>query len=154
MPAFALTLHESLDDLRARLRTERHPERKRRLHALVLLASGECAGPKQAADHLALHRNTVGVWLKRYREHGLEALLTLEPRGPKPGSQRLMPPVVFEALKRRLQDPTGLAGYDHLQAWLRRDYGVDVPYKSLYDLVRYRLGAKLKVPRPAHPKKA
>lgn len=154
MSAFSLDLREDLDQLRDRLRAERHPERKRRLHALVLLASGQARGPKQAAEHLAVHRNTVGRWLECYRQEGLEALLTIEQRGPEAGSQRLMPTPVFEALKARLDDPAGWSGYDELRRWLRQEFDLEVNYKSLYDLVRYRLGAKLKRPRPEHPKKA
>ena len=148
LPAIA----ETPDDLRARLRAERDPERKRRLHALSLIASGQAATRQQVADHLALHRNTVSAWLGRYRRGGLAALLTPSKRGPAPGQRTLSAPVLA-ALQARLADGRGFAGYDEVRDWLSAEYGLDVPYKTVYTLVRYRLGAKLKVPRPEHPKK-
>ena len=144
---------EPLDHLRDRLRAERDPERKRRLHALVLLASGQAPTRREVADHLAVHRNTVAAWLDRYRDDGLDALLTPSKRGPAPG-QRTLPAPVLAALQARLADGVGFGGYDEIQRWLRDEYALDVPYKTVYTLVRYRLGAKLKAPRPEHPKKA
>src|SRR5215216_531558 len=67
---------EDLDILEEQLRRERDPKRKPCLHLLVLLKSGQVTSRGQAAAHLALHRNTVAAWLRRYRDGGLEALLT------------------------------------------------------------------------------
>ena len=149
------TIAETPDDLRARLRArlraERDPERKRRLHALALLASGQATTRRQVAGHLAVHRNTVASWLDRYRDGGLAALLTPSKRGP---GQRTVPAPVLDAVQARLVDGVGFKGYDEVRDWLSEEHGLDVPYKSVYTPVRYRLGAKLKVPRPEHPKKA
>jgi transposase len=147
------TIAENPDDLRDRLRAERDPERKRRLHALVLFASDKATTRGEVADHLAVNRKTVTRWLDAYRTGGLDALLTRNKPGPAPG-QRTLPEAVFAALKRRLAEPEGFGGYHEVQAWLRQEHGLEVPYKTAYTLVRYRLGAKLKAPRPEHPKKA
>lgn len=146
------TIAEDPDDLRDRLRTERDPERKRRLHALVLFADGHATTRQAVAEHLAVNRKTITRWLGRYRAGGLDALLTSALPGPTPG-QRTLPESVFAALKARLGDPKGFGGYHEVEAWLHDEYGLDIPYKTVYTLVRYRLGAKLKVPRPEHPKK-
>lgn len=153
MATFSLNITQDPHTLHAQLASERHPERKRRLQALYLIASGQAQGPTQVARHLAIHRNTATLWFNKYRQGGLEALLNTEQRGPKPGSQRIMPEPAFEALKQRLKQNDGLDGYEALRQWLLDEWGAEVSYKGLYDLVRYRLGAKLKVPRPAHPKK-
>ena len=144
---------EHTDDLRRRLRAELDPERKRRLHALVLLATGQASTRHEVAEHLAVHRHTVARWLRRYRDGGLDALLTRAKPGPAPGQRTLSEPVLA-ALQARLNDPAGFGGYRKIQAWLHDEFGLDVPYKTVYTLVRYRLGAKPKVPRPEHPKKA
>ena len=144
---------EDLADLRRRLRAARDPERKRRLHALVLLVSGEATTRKAVADRLAVDRQTVARWLDRYRSGGLDRMLTPSKRGPAPG-QRALPGPVLDALRAKLDDPAGVKGYHALRLWLHDEFGLDVPYKTVYTLVRYRLGAKLKVPRPEHPKKA
>lgn len=74
---------EALDDLERRLRAERHPERKRRLHMLVLFKEDPERTRLKVAEHLAVHRNTIRRWLTLYREGGLDGLLTsMQPAGP------------------------------------------------------------------------
>lgn len=153
MPYAALPpIHEDLDELRRLLRAERDPERKRRLHMLVLFKEDPARSRLQVAEHLAVHRNTIRRWLTLYEQQGLDGLLTIHPRGATPG-QRTVPESVCQALEERLDEPSGFAGYDEIQQWLFDEFGLEVPYKSVYNLVRYHLGAKLKVPRPEHPKK-
>ena len=154
MPYAALPeIHEDLDELQQRLRAERHAERKRRLHLLVLLKSETVGTKKEAAARLAVHRNTIRQWLGLYEEGGLDRLLEIKKRGFEPG-QRTVPAPVCAALQARLAMPEGFSGYDEIQYWLLEEFGLEVPYKSVYNLVRYHLGAKLKHPRPEHPKKA
>jgi transposase len=143
---------EDLETLQERLRHERAPKRKPRLHLLVLLKLGHVTSRGQAAAHLALHRNTVAAWLRRYRAGGLEALLTYKEAGA-PAGQKALPPAVFEPLKARLATPTGFASYLDVQRWLREEFALEVPYKTLHGIVHYQLKAKLKRPRPSHAKK-
>jgi transposase len=143
---------EDLETLEDRLRRERDPKRKPRLHLLVLLKSGQVTSRSDAAAHLAVHRNTVAVWLRRYRAGGLEALLTYKEAGA-PAGQKTLPPAVFAQLQARLATASGFASYVELQQWLREEFGLDVPYPTLHGMVRYQLKAKLKRPRPSHAKK-
>jgi putative transposase len=119
---------EDLDTLKERLRHERDPKRKPRLHLLVLLKSGQVTSRGQAAAHLALHRNTVAAWLRRYRDGGLEALLIYKEAGA-PAGQKTLPPPVFEQLTTRLATPTGFASYLAVQRWLREEFALEVPYR-------------------------
>jgi transposase len=145
-------IREALDTLQARLHRERDPKRKPRLHLLVLLKSGQVTSRSQAATHLALHRNPVAAWLRRYRDGGLEALLTYKAAGA-PAGQKALPPPVFEQLKTRLATPTGFASYLDVQRWLREEFALEVPYKTLHGIGHYQLKAKLKRPRPRPAKK-
>ena len=145
-------IREDLDTLQARLHRERAPKRQSRLHLLVLLKSGHVTSRGQAAAHLALHRNTVAAWLRRYRDGGLEALLTYKEAGA-PAGQKTLPPAVFAQLQARLATSSGFASYMELQQWLREAFGLDVPYTTLHGIVRYQRPAKLKRPRPSHAKK-
>src|SRR5262245_20955962 len=145
-------IREDLDTLQARLHHERDPKRKPRLHLLVLLKSGQVTSRGQAAAHLALHRNTVAAWLRRYCDGGLEALLTSKEAGA-PAGQKTLPPAVFAQLKTRLATHTGFTSYLAIQHWLREEFALDVPYTTLHGIVRYQLKAKLKRPRPSHAKK-
>ena len=143
---------EDLATLQERLRHERDPKRKPRLHLLVLLKSGQVTSRGQAATHLALHRNTVAAWLRRYCIGGLEALLTYKEAGA-PAGQKTLPPAVFAQLQARLATSSGFASYVELRQWLREEFALDVPYTTLHGIVRYQLKAKLKRPRPSHAKK-
>lgn len=144
-------IKEPLEDLDARLKRERDSQLRPRLHLLVLIASGRVRARQEAAEHLALHRNTIGRWLAAYEEAGLQGLLTVEKTGAKPG-QKTLPEPVWQALQERL-NTEGFSDYLHAQRWLAEEWGVEVPYKTLHALVRYRLGAKLKRARPVHAKK-
>jgi transposase len=146
------SITEDLETLEDRLRRERDPKRKARLHLLVLLKSGQVTSRGQAATHLALHRNTVAAWLRCYRNGGLKALLTYKEAGA-PAGQKTLPPPVFAQLQARLATSSGVASYVELQQWLREEFGLAVPYTTLHGIVRYQLQAKLKRPRPSHAKK-
>jgi len=143
---------EDLETLEDRLRRERDPKRKVRLHLLVLLKAGQVTSRRQAAAHLALHRNTVATWLRRYRDGGLAALLTYKEAGA-PAGQKTLPPTVCAQLQARLATARGVASYRELQQWLREAFGLEVPYTTLHGMVRYQLKAKRKCPRPSHAKK-
>jgi putative transposase len=143
---------EDLETLEEGLRRERDPKRKVRLHLLVLLKSGQVTSRSQAAAHLALHRNTVAIWLRRYCDGGLEACLTYHAAGA-PAGQKTLPAAVFAQLKTRLATSSGFASYIELQQWLREAFGLEVPYTTLHGIVRSQLKAKLKRPRPSHAKK-
>jgi transposase len=143
---------EDLETLQDRLRRERDPKRKVRLHLLVLLKAGQVTSRGQAATHLAVHRNTVGTWLRHYRAGGIEALLAYKEAGA-PAGQKTLPLAVFAQLQARLATSSGFASYVELQQWLREEFGLEVPYPTLHGIIRYQLRAKLKRPRPSHAKK-
>lgn len=146
-------IQEPLELLQQRLRQERNPRLKPRIQMLVLLKSGQAQSRKQAAEHLAVHRNTIRKWLQHYQDRGLEGLLKPGRRGAPTGQKTLSEPVM-EALKARLATKEGFASYAEVCTWLKDEYDLAVPYKTVHGLLYYRLKAKLKQPRPVHEKKA
>ncbi len=146
------TITEDLDLLQTRLRSERDPQLRPRLHVLALLKSGQVMTRRQAADHLAVHRHPITGWLRQYRHGGLEALLRDKDPGA-PSGQKTLPPAVFTQLQARLATATGFASSVAIQHWLREEFAWEVPYQTLHGIVRYQLKAKLKRPRPSHAKK-
>jgi hypothetical protein len=56
--------------------------------------------------------------------------------------------VALEQLKQRLAQPQGFNSYGQIQQWLEAECGVVVAYRTVHQTVRYKLNAKLKVPRP------
>jgi transposase len=144
-------IHETAEDLQARLKHEQDARRRSRLHLLLLIRSGQVKSRTQAAKHLLMHRNSVKNWLNTYKRGGLEELLRIGTTGPKP-EQKTLPPPVFEALREQVEGE-GFTGYTGAQEWLLREFGLHVPYRTVHGLIRGRLGAKLKRARPRHQKK-
>ena len=143
-------IHESADELKQRLKQERHPIRQQRLHALFLLASRQARYRHQVATLLGLDRNTVGHWLARYAKGGLSALLAVYVPA---GKHSPLSPDQLAQLQQALQQPQGFGSYGAIQQWIATHFGVQLSYNAVHKLVRYKLQAKLKVPRPSHTKK-
>ena len=146
------TIQEPLEELKRRLRQSCDGRVKQRLQLLVLISAGEVTTRQEAAKRLAQHRNTIGRWLKRYEEQGLESYLQIE-KGGAPEGPRTLPPQAQQALAERLADQAGFTGYGEVQRWLAEHYGLQIPYSTVHRWVRYGYKAKLKCPRPEHPKK-
>src|ERR671923_477063 len=141
---------EDVESLKQRLQREHDGRKKARLQMLYLLASGQAQTRQAVAQLLGVHRNTVGHWLAIDAARGLDALLDLYVPAGKPLS---LPPGVLAALAQALRHPTGFASYEALRQWVRQHHHLDVNYHTLYTIVRTKLKAKLKVPRPSHTKK-
>jgi transposase len=144
-------IKESAAELLVLLKHEQDARLRSRIHLLFLIRSNQVASRVEAAKHLLKHRNSIKNWLDTYRRGGLDELLHIGTTGPKP-EQKTLPPAVFKALRERVEGE-GFSGYTGAQAWLHREFGLAVPYKTVHGLIRKRLGAKLKRARPRHPKK-
>lgn len=142
---------ESVEELEALLAKTRDPQRKQRVHLLLLIRSGRVGSRLAAASRLAVHRNSVGDWLEKYEKGGLDAMLEIGTPGAKPGI-RVLSPAVLAALRARL-DGEGFESYIEVHEWLRSEYGVEAAYPTVHRIVRERLKSKLKRARPRHVKK-
>jgi transposase len=144
-------IRESAEELQDLLTHEHSAKRRTRLHLLFLIRSDQVKTREQAAQHLLVHRNSVEKWLDAYKAGGLEQMLHVGTTGPKPEQKSLSAPV-YEALQERIRGD-GFSGFTTAREWLRREFGVDLPYSTVHKIIRYRLGAKLKRARPRHQKK-
>ena len=64
-----------------------------------------------------------------------------------------IPLEIQQALINELTEQEGFSSYKEIQIWLYTVHNLDVSYKLVHDTVRYRLKAKLKVPRRSNIKK-
>lgn len=144
-------IKESLESLRELLARTKDAKRKRRVHLLILIRSGQVKSQGAAALHLGVHRNSISAWLSEYEDHGLDGLLKIGKPGAKPGQKVLATPVL-DALKERLEGE-GFASYGEVRKWLEREFERVLSYGTVYGLVRFRLASKLKRARPRHVKK-
>jgi transposase len=142
---YKLDITETEADLKQRLRHAKTASDKERLQLLYLLQSGQAKRVQEAATLVARHRITVQKWLHRYRSGGLEALLAHTPRT---GRRQSIPQWAQEALNKQLHERAGFNSYGEICQWLETQLGISAPYKTVHQLVHYRLKAAPKVARP------
>ncbi len=142
---YQLEITETEDELKHLLRTQKTASAKERVQLLYLLQSGQAKTVDCAASLLGRHRVTVQKWLRLYRKGGLAGLL--ERKSP-PGRKHSIPAWAQDALRKRLQQPEGFNSYGEICQWLQTQLGISAPYKTVHQLVHYRLGASPKVARP------
>ncbi|HEY9624972.1 MAG TPA: helix-turn-helix domain-containing protein [Crinalium sp.] len=148
---YKLEIQESEDELKQLLRSQRAASGKERIHLLYLLKSKQAKTVQEAASMLGRHRATVQEWLKQYRKGGIEELLKSRPRSGRP---RAIPAWAVSALQKRLEEPQGFDGYQAICDWLKSQLGIVAEYKTVHQLVHYRLQASPKVPRPVSVKQS
>ena len=140
---------ETVDELRELLKSTENQEVKERIQALYWLKSGQVQTTRAIANLINKHRVTVSRWLSNYRTEGIEALLA---KGKSSGRKKKLNFSVEESLKQELEDPEGFSSYKEVQTWLKAVHDIEMRYTGVHQIVRYQLGAKLKVPRPTHSK--
>lgn len=144
-----IEISETVEELKGLLKLAENQEVKERVQTLYWLKSGQIKTVSEIANLIGKHRTSVSRWLSSYRTGGIRTLLS---KGKSSGRQRKLSPSVEESLKQELQDAEGFSSYKEVQRWLKVLHDLDVSYTGVHKIVRYRLKAKLKVPRPTHTK--
>lgn len=142
---YKLEIQESEADLKQLLREQKVAFAKERVQLLYLLKTSQAKTVQQAAQMLGRNRVTVQEWLQRYRQGGLEQLLR---HNKSSGRPRSIPKWAEKALEKRLQQPQGFESYGAICQWLETNLGMQAPYKTVHQLVHYRLNASPKIARP------
>jgi transposase len=142
---FQIDIAESAADLKKQLQVAREGRHKEKLQMLWWLKSGQVCEHQEIGQRLGRDPSTVTRWLQTYRQGGLVALLAVH---KAPGAQRKLSAEVLAALQKELETGPGFSSYGAIVQWLEREQGQRIEYGTVYHWVRYRLGAKLKVPRP------
>ncbi|NJN24449.1 MAG: transposase [Acaryochloridaceae cyanobacterium RL_2_7] len=142
---FILEIQESEEELKGRLKRTHQASQQEKLQMLWWVKSGQVSEQQEIATRLGRNTSTITRWLQKYRTGGLTALLQ---RNKAPGATPIMNETVVSALREQLHQPEGFRSYGEIVEWLKAEHGLEVKYGTVYQWVRYRLGAKLKVPRP------
>ncbi len=145
------TITESAADLHQRMKYEKDVKKRQRVQALYLVVSGYARHRQELAALVGVHRHSVAPWLDAYTEGGLHKLLSSQV--PRPPNRSRITSTALTALQEKLQDPHGFAGYAQLRTWLAAQHQVHLSYSGVYAVVRGKLRAKPKRPRPSHAKK-
>jgi transposase len=146
------TIHESATELHHRLKSETDGKNRQRLHALYLVASGQARHRQEVARLLGVQRHSVAAWFAAYAQGGRDHALRYHIATPP--VHRRITDTALPALQEKLHEPHGFAGYDQIRVWLAEAHQVALSDSSVHALVRYKLKAKPKRPRPSHAKKA
>ena len=144
-----IEIRETEEELKTLLRKAKDAHSHEKLQVLYWLKTQTVETVLSAALRLGKHRTTVQRWLSSYREGGIEKLLFQKPRSGRP---KIMNPETIEKLSKELQDPEGFSSYKEVHQWLTSCCEVKVAYRTVHQWTRYRLKAKLKVPRPVSEK--
>jgi transposase len=142
---YKLEITETEADLKQRLRSQKTASDQERIQLLYLLKTEQATTIQSAAALLGRHRVTLQEWLRLYRCGGLEALLRHKPRT---GRRQSIPQWAQDALNQRLHQSEGFESYGEICQWLESQLGITAPYKTVHQLVHYRLKAAPKVARP------
>ena len=143
-------IKETAEELREMLKKEHQVKRQNRLQALYLIAAKQAKSRSQVAEMLGKNRNTISDWMSLYEAEGLEKLLEIyKPSGatPKIGES------IIEEIKAILGSEKGFRTYQEIHQMVVKKHQIDIHYSNVHQLVRYKLEAKAKVPRPSNAKK-
>lgn len=142
-------IKESQEELEKAVKYAYEASSKERLQMLYWLKSGQVKSRSAIAERLGRNEATITRWLRKYKDGGRAGLLEVK---HAPGKEPIVSEESLERLKQRLEQPQGFHSYNQIQQWLKSELGLNIAYKTVYQLVRYSLGAKLKVPRPKSTK--
>jgi transposase len=140
-----IEIAETEEELKKLLSQQRTGYRKERLQQLYLLKTKKAQSVTEAASLLGRNRVTLQDWLQKYREGGLEELLC---KKVSTGRPREIPSSLEKALENELKCPEGFNIYGEICQWLEERLGREVKYKTVHQLVHYRLKASPKIARP------
>ncbi|MDF5715083.1 MAG: helix-turn-helix domain-containing protein [Rhizonema sp. NSF051] len=136
---------QSEEELKKRLQTANIANQKEKLQMVWWIKSGQVKEQLEIGKRLAKDTSTVTRWLQRYRSGGLYELLSIK---KAPGAKRKIHNAAIAALEEELKTGKGFSSYGAIVEWLKFEHELEIEYATVYAWVRYRLGAKLKVPRP------
>ena len=145
-------IQETPSELKQLQTQQKELSKFRKMQGLYLLKTGEVKTVTHLADYLGVHRVTIQKWLKSYRQQGVSGLLS-EPEDQGGRPKQLEDSAIAHLQQRLSQKEKGFRSYGEIQKWLEDNYQILLNYKTLYHLVRYKLKAKLKVPRRSAAKK-
>lgn len=145
------TIDQSLEELELCKSSISDYQSSQQLNALILIKSEQYATLHEVASHLGLNERTLQRWLKRYREQGLDRLLSPLTRN-KPS--KVITTEIHNELEKRLHNKENpFSGYVEVQEWIKKTYQVNISYKWLWAYMKTKLNSKLKVPRKVNVKK-
>jgi transposase len=142
---YKIEISESEAELKELLRQEKTGSGKERIQVLYLLKTKKAKTVTEAAEMLGRNRVTVQDWLEKYRQGGLEKLLS---KKVSKGRPKKVTQWAEKALEKRLKEKEKFDSRVDICEWLEEKLGIEAKYKTVHKLVYYRLKASPKIARP------
>ena len=143
-------IKETKEELRELLQQERNSKKQNRLQALYLIVAEQAKSRSKVANILGKNRNTISDWMSLYETGGLEKLLDIY--HPPGVPSKITEEAVADILE-ILSNPKGSRTYKEIHQMVVKKHNIAIHFSNVHHLVRYKLEAKAKVPRPSNPKK-
>ena len=148
---FELTIKENLSTLKLRHKKEKNYKKKLRLLSLILTKEKKFSRRVDLALYLGVNIDTLNKWTKKYKELGLEELLSLKSGGKRRES---IPKSIHKEIEAKLNDSNApLQGYTDAVSWIEQEFGYQIKYHTVRAFMIRNFGSKLKIPRKSHYKK-
>ena len=148
---FTITIKESLSTLKKLRKKEKNRKKNLRLLSLILTKEKRFSRRVDLAEHLGVNIDTLNKWTKKYKESGLEGLITLNCGGKR---REVVPKSIHKAIENKLNDSKApLQGYTDAVSWIEQEFGYQIKYHTVRAFMVRNFGSKLKTPRKSHYKK-
>jgi transposase len=143
-------IKETEAEIREMLKSETQVKRQNRLRAVYLITCKQAGSRGKVAEMLGFNRNSISKWFKLYETGGLGKMLEIH----KPsGAKSKIPKEAIDEIVSILATEKGFRTYTEIHRLVIDKYKIKINYSNVHHLVRYKLEAKAKSPRPSNPKK-
>lgn len=110
--------------------------------AVELVGSGSTH--EEVAELVGVSRETVTRWMTKVRQHGHDAILNVEPRGPKPGTQSILKPrqcativnLIIDRHPEQLKLPFVLWTAAAVQQLIKKRFGVTLAERTVREYLK------------------
>tara|TARA_B110000881_G_C18272612_1_gene363497 strand:- start:92 stop:586 length:495 start_codon:yes stop_codon:yes gene_type:complete len=148
---FEMTIKESFLELKSAQRKEKNQKKKLRILSLILTKEEKFLRRLDSANFLGVNITTLNKWTDKYRESGLEGILSMNSGGKR---RETVPSSIHKAIKDKLNDSSApLQGYNDAVLWIKQEFGYELKYHTVRAFMIRNFGSKLKTPRKSHYKK-
>ena len=148
---FEMTIKESFLELKSAQRKEKNQKKKLRILSLILTKEEKFLRRLDLANFLGVNITTLNKWTDKYRESGLEGILSMNSGGKR---RETVPSSIHKAIKDKLNDSSApLQGYNDAVLWIKQEFGYELKYHTVRAFMIRNFGSKLKIPRKSHYKK-
>ena len=111
-----IKVSDSLETLKELQANQRNIKSEKRILCLILLKTNKCKTQQLIADYLGICRQTLVLWIARYRKLGIEGILLSSKRAKK---SKIITPEIHQGLSEKLKDAKhSLLGYWDAQQWV------------------------------------